>query len=253
MCSDTIPGRYVGLFLILAVLLSFTIQNKTTAETLNLDELTANKIMNRMSEVYGNSRSYSDSGVVRIVFIHPDRKYTVEKPFTTAFIRPDRFRFEYREKKQYVGEQRFIVHLQGNDVQMYWDVDKELKYESLDRAIASAAGVSGGSAIRIPAMLLPSEITWRRAIRFRQPKRLGDDVLDGVDCFRISDVVLGAIPTTIWIDKKTYLLKKVHSEQEFEDFRTQRTTIYAPILNGSVEDNMLEFGPPKDKSWWQFW
>ena len=93
-------------------------------------------------------------------------------------------------------------------------------------------------------MLLPKEITWRRAIRFDDPKRLDDDALVGNECFRINEVVSGGIPTTIWVDKKTYLLRKVYSEQVFEDFQVPQTTIYRPILNGNVTKEMLEFGSP---------
>lgn len=166
----------------------------------------------------------------------------------TAFIRPDHFRFEFKEKIQGNRERRFIIYRKGKDVQTYWDVDKDLKLESLDRAVAVATGVSGGSAITISAMLLPSEIKWRRAIRFNKPKRISDDIIDKVNCFRIHDLILGS-PVTFWIGKKTFLLRKIHMEKEFEDFRTQETTTYKPVLNGKVMDIMLEFNPPKEKSW----
>ena len=101
-------------------------------------------------------------------------------------------------------------------------------------------------------MLLPSEIKWRRAIRFREPKRIDDDTFDKMDCFRIHDVIFGG-PATFWIEKKTFLLRKIYLEHEFEDFRTQATTTYKLILNGKIKDEMLEFNPPKEKPWWQFW
>jgi outer membrane lipoprotein-sorting protein len=245
--------RNIVILIATAVLLNFALQKKVAAEALYTDKLTANEIIKRMEKVYANSKSYSDSGVVRSVFISTDRTHTVEKPFTTVFIRPDRFRYEFKEKKQGNQEQRFIIYRKGKDLQTYWNIKNDLKPESLDRAVASATGVSGGSAITVPAMLLPNEITWRRAIRFRKPKRIDDDLIDKVDCYRIHDLVFNIIPTTIWIDKKTFLLRKIYREQEFDDFRTQETTIYNPILNGNVADNLLEFNPPAEKRWWQFW
>jgi outer membrane lipoprotein-sorting protein len=236
-----------------AVLLTFTLQKKVTAEALYTDNLTANEIIKRMEKVYANCKSYSDSGVVKTVFISPDVTRTEKKPFTTAFIRPDHFRFEFKEKKKGNREQRFIIYLKGKDLQTYWNIKNDLKPESLDSAIASATGVSGGSAITVPAMLLPNEIKWRRAIRFRKPKRIDDELFDKVDCYRVHDLIFNIIPTTIWIDKKTFLLRKIYREQEFDDFRTQETTTYNPILNGNVADNLLEFNPPTEKRWWQFW
>jgi outer membrane lipoprotein-sorting protein len=211
--------------------------------TEQLDNLTATEIIQRMQETYATSRSYSDSGVVKTVFIHPDRKRTVEKPFTTAFIRPDQFRFEYREKKPIFGERRFIIFRNGKDFQTYSDLELPMQFESLDRAVAAATGISGGSAIRVPAMLLPSEIKWRRAIRFNNPKRIDDDRIAKIDCFRIHDFILGG-PTILWIDKEKFLLRKVYREQEFDDFRAQTTTIYKPQLNQEVTDEMLDFNPP---------
>ncbi|MGH7731561.1 MAG: hypothetical protein ACRENJ_09980 [Candidatus Eiseniibacteriota bacterium] len=46
-----------------------------------------------MAKAYGECTSYYDSGVVRLVFVTADGNFTEEKPFTTAFVRPDRFRF----------------------------------------------------------------------------------------------------------------------------------------------------------------
>ena len=237
--------RYIVFLIGTAVLLTFTLQKKVAAEALYTDNLTANEIIKRMEKVYANSKSYSDSGVVKAVFISNDGKFTVEKPFTTAFIRPDHFRFEFKEKKQGNPAQRFIIYRKGKELQTYWNVKNDLKLESLDTAVASATGVSGGSAITVPAMLLPNKITWRRAIRFRKPERIDDDLFDKVDCYRIHDLIFNVIPTTIWIDKKTFLVRKIYREQKFNDFHTQETTIYKPILNGNVADNLLEFNPPK--------
>jgi hypothetical protein len=230
-------------------ILAFTILFFVTAQTAvsgaakHSDNLTATDIIQRMQEAYAMSRSYSDTGVVKTVFIHPDRKRTVEKPFTTAFIRPDQFRFEYREKKPIFGERRFIIFRKGKDLQIYSDLKLGMQLESLDRAVAAATGISGGSAIRVPAMLLPSEIKWRRAIRFNMPKRVEDDRIAQIDCFRIHDLI-GGSPTILWIDKEKFLLQKVYREQKFDDFRAQTTTIYEPLLNEKVTDEMLDFNLP---------
>ena len=61
------------------------------------EALTAPQILDRMTEVYANCKSYRDSGVVKTLVIHPEnwlRNRTTEGPFKTAFIRADRFRFE---------------------------------------------------------------------------------------------------------------------------------------------------------------
>jgi len=107
------------LLIALAVLLALPLQRTVLAEELDQDRLSAKDIIERMTEEYAKSRAYSNSGVVKIVFVDSDGKRTVEKPFTTAFIRSDRFRFEYREKKRGNRESRFIVYRKGKDVHTY--------------------------------------------------------------------------------------------------------------------------------------
>jgi hypothetical protein len=73
------------------------------------DALTAKQVLDRMAKVYAGCKSYRDSGLVKTVFVQVDGKHTVEKPFTTAFICPDRFRFEYKWKDGDRPEARYIV------------------------------------------------------------------------------------------------------------------------------------------------
>ena len=225
------------------VLLLIFSQRSGAAGPNRADGLTASDIISRMREAYATSTSYSDSGLVKEVYIRTSGTRTIEKPFTTAFIRPDRFRFEFTEKMRGDGGRRFVIYRNGEDLRVYWDVDKNLEPESIDRAVAAATGVSGESAVTVPAMLLPKEIKWRRAIRFNKPDRIEDDTLGDVDCFRIHDYI-GGNPVTWWIDKAEFLLRKVHHEMDFDDFRALRTTTYKPVLNGDVTGPMLEFKAP---------
>jgi hypothetical protein len=56
-------------------------------------------------------------------------------------------------------------------------------------------------------------------------------------------------PTTLWIEKETFLLRKVYREQEFEDFRGQVTTTYKPVLDGEATERMLELDAPRSRDW----
>src|SRR5438477_379323 len=79
--------------------------------------LKAQDVLDRMAKTYAGCKSYHDSGVVKTVFVQANGNRTVEKPFTTAFVRPDRFRFEYKEKEGGGPERRYIVWRQGKEVQ----------------------------------------------------------------------------------------------------------------------------------------
>lgn len=209
--------------------------------------LTAMQILDRMAKTYADCKSYSDSGLVKTVFIDADGNRTVEKPFNTAFVRPDRFRFEYHEKAGDERKNRYLVWRNGKEVQTWWDIKPEVaKPESLSLALAGATGVSSGSAHTVPALLLPEEIGGRKLTEMTEAKKLEDARLDKADCFRIQGLYV-AKPMTLWIDKKTFLVRRMDTENKFDNFRTESTTTYDPVLDGKIADKMLEFDPPKQK------
>ena len=53
--------------------------------------------------------------------------------------------------------------------------------------------------------------------------------------------------TVLWIDKRTYLLRRIKSDSRFSDFHTEETTSYHAAFNKRISDKMLEFNPPKRK------
>ena len=111
-------------------------------------------------------------------------------------------------------------------------------------ALAGPTGVSGGSAHTIPVMLLPDEVSGRRLTGIPELKRIDDVIFDKVDCFRIQRQSVGS-PMTIWVDKNTFLSRRIDTKRKFDDFRTERTTTYQPVINGEISDKMLKFDPPK--------
>jgi len=214
------------------------------------DPLPADTIIQLMKEGYASARSYRDTGMVREVFTDANGSRTVEKPFSTAFVRPHRFRYEFREKVRPFEVRKFIIYRNRDDLRVHWDLEHDLTLDTLDRAVAAATGVSSESAITVPAMLLPDEITWRRAIRFRKPVRIADKTLRGIDCYRIIDeTVRGQM--TLWIGKADLLLRQAESEFFFEDFRVQRTTTYNPERDIPVAGELLEFNAPGGRRLWR--
>ena len=83
------------IWVVTVALISFT---RATADEPRPDDPSPKQILIRMAKAYADYNSYRDSGVVKTVFVKHNGKRTVEIPFTTAFVRPDKFRFEYKEK-----------------------------------------------------------------------------------------------------------------------------------------------------------
>lgn len=121
--------------------------------------MTAHDIIRSMGEVYATCRSYTDSGCVQTAFLDTgsDEDFQQIRPFRTAFVRPDRFRFQYSERERHCPEAvRFIVALNGPRHDEWWDHTELEPNESLSMAIAGATRVSGGSALtRCPRSLCP--------------------------------------------------------------------------------------------------
>src|SRR5262249_17383190 len=155
------------------------------------------------------------------------------RPFSTAFVRPDRFRFEFEDANGR-RKKRCIVWADGADVRTWWDVRPGLRQESsLGLALAGATGASGRAARPAPGMLLPEVVGGRLLTDLTQLQRLEDAKLGEVDCFRVQgrsriDVNPAAReqtrqvfrrvtgkewvepmsgPETLWIDRATFLLR----------------------------------------------
>jgi outer membrane lipoprotein-sorting protein len=232
---------------VLAFLGSVLVLTATCAGEPKAESLALRQILDRAVKVYANCKSYRDSGVVKTVFFDTQGtrgSCTVEKPFTTAFLRPDRFRFEYREKS-HRGEARYIIWSRGREVQTWWDVTPGLKEpESLDMAIAGATGVSGGSAHTIPALLLPGEMGGHRLTYMTDLKRMEDAKLGDVDCYRLVGDLAGQ-PQTLWIDKSSFLVRRIDVQRQLTAARMEQTTTYDPVVDGEVSEEMLALNSPR--------
>ncbi len=221
-----------------------------SASTAPKDGLNAGQVLSRMAETYRGASSYQDEGEVTTVFYEARGERTVVKPFATAFVRPDRFRFEFRTVRGEQEEDRMIVWEQGGAVRVWWTAEpEEKKAASLDLALAGATGISGTSAHAVPSLLLPDRVNGRRLTELDEPARLEDATEGGVDCFRIQGRFGGragapGAPMTLWTDKASFLLRKIETEKQFPKFRATETLTYRPTLNGSIAPRQLEFGAP---------
>ena len=214
-------------------------QTLATADDPKLDDPSPKQILDRMAKAYADCKSYRDSGVVTTVFVKNTVKRTVERPFTTAFVRPDLFRFEYKDNNR-----RYLISANGQNVQVWWDVKPGIqKPESLQLAVGGATGVSGGSAARIPAMLMPGKLKGWGGVHISDAKLIKDGKLENVECFRLEGQYADN-PITLWIEKKSYLVRRIDEQRKFDDFRTEQTTTYDPNIDGKITDKMLEFDPP---------
>jgi hypothetical protein len=201
------------------------------------------QIVKQMLNVYASCLSYEDTGEVKTVFIESTRKRRVVKPFTTAFVRPLDFRYEFKDR---MGEdwKVYIVSKRGTVIQSWWTIRPTvMTFEELSLALSGAVGVSGGSAATVPFMLMPDLHMRSRLGNLRNLKLAGEEMLDGKAAYKIEGQDYRERTVTFWIDKSSSLLLKLFETAEFDTFKTESTTTYSPQVNTSVAPEKLVFKP----------
>jgi len=216
---------------VLALTLMCGLFTGIAAETESTDGLTAQQILDKMAATYATCKSYRDSGTVTKFF---SPQHIDVKPFRTAFVRPDQFRFEYDDLDP---EKPYVVWAKGDEVRTWWYVRPGVQNPpSLGHGIAGATGVSGGSAHTIPTMLLPDQIGGRSLASLTNLTRLPDEAVDDTPCFKLRGRFADQ-PTTLWLEKETYLIRRIIGDSKL----ARTTTVYRPEVNKEISAKELEF------------
>ncbi|MBI1948743.1 MAG: hypothetical protein HYS27_23860 [Deltaproteobacteria bacterium] len=192
-----------------------------------------------MARTYARCASYVDEGVVSRNLGSADDAWIDDKFFATAFERPGRFRFLYRDRYPWAQSWKRSLIWRNNGptraFRSYAPPDREgPDVEEFARAIAGFTGVSAGSAHTVPRMLLPTEVTgW--CITELEDVVLNEEALDDVGpCFRVR----GFHPRTgdgiaLYIQPDTMLLRRL-TEDTKPDGSGGATTTYTPSINVDV-------------------
>lgn len=205
------------------------------------EKVSAKEILDRMVSVYGSCKSYEDKGQTKEVFFRTGGSRVVIKPFTTAFVRPSHFRFEFTEHNNLMT-QRFVVWRDQGSIRSWWSLRPETKYyETLTEPIARATGVSSMSALVVPSMLFQN-LGDRRVIQsLTELGLVGEEKVSGRNAYRIRGKNVVNKWLTIWIDKETFLLVKLFQKTNFSDFDVDLTIQYDPKINLDVPPEKLAF------------
>jgi hypothetical protein len=228
------------------------------------------QILDAVADAYVSCVSYRDSGHVVTRFVHQaaEKDYSSALAFKTAFVRPNQFRFEFSSDKG----RRYLVWSQGDEVKTWWDVTPGVKEkESLSMALAGATGVSGGSAHTVPALLVPDQVGWVKLTHLADIASVGDQMLGGVTCYRLRGRlaipwvdstskeeyrqwvfrVTGQFPErhvegplTLWIDRGTFLIRRIEEYTQYETYRSEEVTTYESAFSVPISEDELRFDPP---------
>lgn len=177
-------------------------------------DLGAAEILAAVEETYSVIDTYRDIGSVRgewsLLGIDIDWLDDGIR-FSTAFARPDRFRFEF--EYQYPSSEEwhsYVVQADPSGVRTNWHANPGVEQEaSLGLAVAGATGVSRGAAHSIPTLLLPQEIGGWRITNLESASKIENGNIDGRAYMRIRGEHPSGSPVVVWIDPDTFLIRRI--------------------------------------------
>jgi outer membrane lipoprotein-sorting protein len=208
------------------------------------DLLTAQEVMARTVAIYEQCATYRDRGVMTRTFAAEQGSDQVEQSFTTVFERPYRFRFECRE-----DDNRYIIYANAAVVRAWWGAEGGIQpMGSLDEAIGRAVGPSNGASHTIPRLLMPERVRGRSLAELQGLDRLPDAMLDETACYRIVGSDRTGAPYVIWIERQTFMVRRIDETHAFEDFTTTDSTLYYPELDPDLADAEFYLKTPAAES-----
>ena len=77
--------------------------------------------------------------------------------------------------------------------------------------------------------------------------RIEDTAFNGSICFRLVGKFSAESSMTLWIDNRTFLLRRIDSQRKSAQYNREQTTTYDPVLDNQVSDYALEFNAPESR------
>ncbi len=190
----------------------------------------ADEIIRTMAATYAAASSYLDRGIATSKF--------GTKSFETAYVRPDQFRFEYREAAD--PARAYVIWSNGAQTLSQWYATPGIvdDHNDLGRAIAAATGVSSGTAMTISKLLLPQIISGFALTQLDELTLEGDERVAGHDCWRVAGSHPRGGRYVLWIDRTSHLLRQLvirrHVPTAAGGFDAEDTITYDPQINTVV-------------------
>jgi len=204
---------------------------------------TAEEIVATMAQAYASARTYEDHGEVTEEFTTAGRNpFNSRKTFETAFVRGQKFRFEYRERGD--PNRAYVIWSDFAHTYTKWYVHQGTdESKNLGFALATAEGVSSRTSHTVPRMLVPE--VGGVALHSLSDLRLdGEEDIEHHACWKIS----AGEHTQIWIDRQTHFVRRIEGQRHFEPergreaFDVHEVTTYEPVANRPVAEASLQ--PP---------
>lgn len=206
----------------------------------------AAKVVRQTTKAYAACESYIDQGVIETAAVGRVDRVTEAMTFRTAFVRPGRFRYEYRLDEEDEGRSRHIIWADGGEVRSWWYLEPGIEsWESVKLPIQRAVAGSNVSVCTIPGLLMPNEVGESPLTRAKDLMLLGYQDLDGKRCYKLRGKDYLGRFFSIWIEKKRKLIRRVEGRSLWRGSQFWVTTTYQPRIDEKVSKKRLKFDPPE--------
>ena len=101
--------------------------------------------------------------------------------------------------------------------------------------------------VTIPALLMPDAIKANALAALKDLKLAGEEELDGSPCIKLEGKDARGVVQTVWIEKSTSLVRKIHFSTKIPNATFDQTTTYRPRLNVDIPPEQFGFTPPKPR------
>lgn len=120
--------------------------------------------------------------------------------------------------------------------------------EPLSSVVAGFTGITHGTAHTVTGLLMPNEISGLHFNEYKDARLIRSERFDGADCFVLES---NTIKERLWIDKKSYALRKSVEVSNLGTFGSSaipmivsKTTVFHPEFGIKVKQEEFEFVPP---------
>ena len=191
------------------------------------------KVYKMIINKYESLESYRDSGHVVYYIGKPENPII----FKTYFIKPDLFRFEWNTLAIYpyinnIKSQHFILY-DGKEAFIFESGRGSEKVESLALALASATGISRGSAPSIASLLLPNNHCSFGLESLHNISHLGTETINKIMCNKIKGIHKNGKTIEIWSGIHDNIIRKI----KLLDYEI----IYSEIeVNLEIDDSIFD-------------
>ena len=210
--------------------------------------MSAQEIVDRMIEVYASCRTYADEGDASMGLEGMRFVNFGHKPFSTAFVRPSSFRFEFGPRLWKKELDSYIAWKAGDVERSWWPTTRSEGDALLETTLYRLADTTSGASLTISTLLAPALFHGSSILTALEELKLaGEDKIDGHKSFRIEGLFQG-LPLKLWIDQNEFLVRKVERRIRPGGDRDLVIVIhYKPQVNGIIPADKLAFNPPSDR------